>query len=184
MEFYQLFTRLRNADQAAEVKRRIYAEYGRECAVLFVSREPAAADDSLRSLLDDLLINTLMDTILKQTMRALDYLSSSGGGIAILTFDRVDEAFAFARELQARFAENGVAIRTAIDFGPVLAFQDREGRGIAGDPVNLASKLSEDVGEPGRIRITDRAARRFKRPVTGEPFDVTISGVHLTGISL
>jgi class 3 adenylate cyclase len=185
IEFYGLFARLRNPEEAAAVKRRIYAEYGRECAVLFVSREPAAeASDSLRSLLDDLLINALMDTILKQTMHALEYLSSSGGGIAILTFERVEEALAFAHELQTRFAENGVAVRMALDFGPVLAFQDREGRGIAGDPVNLASKLAEDLGEPGRIRITERAARRFPATPAGDSFEVTISGVHLKGISL
>src|SRR5436190_970074 len=86
------------------------------------------------------------------------------GGRAILTFQEPDEALAFALDLRQRFHENGLEARVGIDEGPVLVFRNENGpSGISGDAVNIASKLCEDIGEPGRIRLTERVAEQLAR---------------------
>jgi class 3 adenylate cyclase len=76
-------------------------------------------------------------------------------------------------------------VRIGIDRGTVLLFESGDGsKNVAGDPVNVASKISEDAGLAGRIRLTARAAGELDPPAAGEPFLVTVSGVQLTGISV
>jgi class 3 adenylate cyclase len=67
----------------------------------------------------------------------------------------------------------------------VLLFEAPDGsRTIAGHPVNVASKIAEDAGLSGRIGVTTRAAAQLGAAQAGEPFQVTVSGVLLTGFSL
>ncbi len=68
---------------------------------------------------------------------------------------------------------------------PFLLFETPDGaKSIAGDAINIASKLAEDAGRAGRISVTTRAAARLGPAPAGEPFQVTASSVLLTGIML
>ena len=112
-------------------------------------------------------------------------IASSAGGLAILTFDAAQEALDFSHAARAALANNGLSVRVGIDAGSVLLFQNASGPGgITGDPVNIASKLSEDAGGGGYINLTDRALRRLSAAPAGELFKIEISGVALTGITL
>jgi class 3 adenylate cyclase len=183
-EFFEMFRGIRRAEDAEAIKRQIYSRYGRERAVLFVAREVSSESaDNLASLLDDLLANVLVDTIVRRTRSAAGHVSNSVGGLAILTYETSDDALEVGRALLGRFDENGLPVRVGIDYGPVLMFDDRGGgAGIMGDPVNIASKLSEDIGERGRIRLTKRAAKRLSKAPPGDAFETEISGVRIRGI--
>ncbi|MEI6243820.1 MAG: hypothetical protein WCQ64_02135, partial [Acidobacteriota bacterium] len=54
--------------------------------------------------------------------------------------------------------------------------------GISGDPVNTASKLSEDTGTGGRIRVSTRALQGLAAPPDAQPFEVMVSRITLTGV--
>ena len=85
--------------------------------------------------------------------------------------------------LRARLSQNGLPVSLGIDWGPVLLLRNQSGpSGIAGDPVNIASKISEDLGESGKIYVTSRAARHLQGLSSERNFSVKISGLLLTGI--
>jgi class 3 adenylate cyclase len=185
-DFFELFLRLKGSPPHEEVKARIYEQYLRECAILFLAREQRReAENSLSFLLDELVMNALLDTLVRKAMRARDHIAASGGGIAILSFETVPQALEFAEEIRMRFSGNGLPVSLGIDWGPVLLLRNPSGpSGIAGDPVNVTSKISEDLGEPGKIHVTSRAARHLQGVLSDNHFSVTISDLLLTGIVL
>lgn len=185
-EFYRQLPHLHEPSEAERIKQEIYGKWLRECVVVFLARhrEPQQTR-SLAGLLDDLVINALMDTVLREVTPGADHIASSAGGIAILTFTDQREALDFVRVVRAKLAENGLAINVGIDAGPVLLFQSSRGpSGIAGDPINIASKLAEDVGRPDCISVTDRVARQMGNTAACERFSISISGVALNGVIL
>ena len=182
--FFSRLSGLRNAAEAEAIRRQIYDEYLKERTVVFVSRVHAPeAAHSLQSLLDDFVSNALVETIVRVAMRAGEHIAGLGSGLAILTFDSPAPAVEFAQAVRAEFAKNGVGVKLGIDCGPILFFSNPKGpSGLAGDPVNIASKLSEDTGSEGRIRVSARAARQLIVPAGAVPFTVMVSRVELTGV--
>jgi class 3 adenylate cyclase len=179
-EFYALLPQLGEPG----LKDMIYSRWLRERVVVFLAREREASElASLGGLLDDLVINALMETVVKETAPQVENIASSAGGLAILTFATTSEAVGYARAVKAQLAENGVQVRVGIDAGPMLLFSNPKGpSGITGDPVNIASKLSEDVGRADYISISDRAAKQLGDNHAAERFEVQVSGVTLSGI--
>lgn len=184
-EFYSLLPGLDRPDAAPELKDRIYSRWLRDRVVVFIALEKTEEEArSLTTLLDALVGNALMETVVRDTAPS-GAIASSGGGLAICTFERATEALQFSRDVQARLSTNGLPAKVALDAGPVLLFQNNHGpSGITGSPVNIASKLSEDIGQPGKISITTRVADLLGKKETGDPFEVRISGVVLTGLLL
>ena len=184
-EFYELLCQFRGSE---ELRRRIYDQWLRECTVVFLARQRGpgeAGAGSLDSMLDDLVINALMDTLIREPMGAGDHIAASAGGLAILTFDTPQDGIVFARDIRAKLAENGLPVQVAIDAGPVLVFRNSRGpSGIAGDPVNTASKLAEDLGVSGSISVTERAFSEMSGIPIADRFELTISGVPLRGVFL
>lgn len=183
-EFFTLLESLRDTDQPEALRKRIYDAYLRERVIVFVSKSGTEEESSpLETLLDGFVSNALMETVLKVGMEAGDHVAGVGGGLGILTFDTTREAIDFASAARARFADNGVTVKIGIDRGPVLEFST-QGRhsGISGDPVNIASKLSEDTGTGGRIRVSTRALQGLAAPPDAQPFEVMVSRITLTGV--
>jgi class 3 adenylate cyclase len=122
---------------------------------------------------------------MREAARGTNHIASSGGGIAILTFEKPGDAIDFTRAVHVKLAENGLPVLVGVDAGPVLLFENSRGpSGIAGDAINIASKLSEDVGRPGCISVTDRAAQQLGESAGHERFEIHISGITLRGIVL
>jgi class 3 adenylate cyclase len=184
--FFAQLRRLRQADDADAVRKQIYAAYLRERVVVFVARlRPHSSSRSLAALLDDLMNNVLVEAVITVAMRAGDHIAGLGGGLAILTFDTPGEGLEFARAVRSQFAENGIIATIGVDQGPVLFFSNPRGpSGIAGSPVNIASKLAEGAGKDGNIRITTRAASRIPSLAGAQPFQFTVSRVLLTGVEV
>lgn len=185
-EFFSLLSGLRHTDDADQIRKRIYDAYLRERVVVFVVRaHELMSSHGLAELLDDFVNNALVETVIRVAMRAEGHVAGLGGGLAILTFDTGGEALEFAQAVRDEFAKNGVAVRIGIDQGPVLFFPNPRGpSGIAGDPVNAASKLSEDSGTDGKIRISTRAARQMPVLPGARPFQISVSRVVLTGVEV
>jgi class 3 adenylate cyclase len=185
-DFYQLLSKLGATPDADALKQNIYQEWLRKRVVVFLSRQRQAPEsESLSTLLDDLVINALMDTIVREVMHLGDHIASSGGGLAILTFDSGSGAIDAARAVRAKCVENGLPVQIGIDIGDVLFFQgSRAANGIAGDPVNIASKLAEEIGKPGCITVTDRTLQGLASMPEGERFEALVSGIKLQGLVL
>jgi class 3 adenylate cyclase len=185
-KFHELMSRF---GESKAISRQIYDQWLQERTVVFLARQRTLAEStgaaSLDGLLDALVINALMDTVIREIMSAGDHVAGSGGGLAILTFETPQEGISFARDIQAKLAENGISVHAAIDAGPVLMFRNSRGpSGVTGDPVNTASKLAEDLGMPGSISITERAFSQLKSVAAADRFEVTVSGVTLRGFFL
>lgn len=184
-EFYELLRTLQEPGDVAARKQKIYDRWLRERIVVFLARHHEPQARTMAGMLDDLVINALMDAVLHESTSGTNHVASSGGGIAILTFSDAAEALDFTRRVHFKLAENGLPVLVGVDTGPVLLFQNTRGpSGIAGDPINVASKLAEDVGRTGCISVTERAARQLGNSAEGEPFETTISGITLKGIIL
>jgi hypothetical protein len=182
-EFFSRLSALGTAPDREAAKQAIYEQYLRDRVIVFLSveREPSAG--GLGTLLDDLVINAVMETVIGRLPGAAAHVTGIGGGIAILAFEQADEAVDLAITLRALFMQNAMMVKIGIDRGPVLFFANSRGRsGITGDPVNIASKISEDAGAVGRINITARAAAAMTHLPPCNPFQTTISGVTLAGV--
>jgi class 3 adenylate cyclase len=184
--FYRLLPKCADPQTGGELKRKIYEDWLRERTVVFIAREHQFRESpSLAGLLDDLVVNALMDTVIRETAISANCISSFGGGIAILTFPTAQEAVDVARAIHAKLKENSLPVQVGIDAGPILLFQNSIGpSGVSGDPINVASKLAEDVGRPGTISITDRAARHVENLTDYEPFEIEVSRITLRGVIL
>jgi class 3 adenylate cyclase len=186
VEFFERLAELRATHNGDALRRDIYATYLDERVILFLARErETATAGGLASLLDGLVTNALMDTIVRGMAGSQDHLAGLGGGIAILAFDSSRQAFDYAQAVRARFTENGLLVKIGIDRGQVLRFSNTLGpSGIAGDAVNIASKISEDAGVAGAIHLTTRVASALGDLPGSTPFQLTVSNVSLTGVSL
>lgn len=185
-EFFEMLLALDAGTPAPADPAALGARYAREAAVVFVARErrPRPVPD-LAALLDDLTGNALVDAIVRRAPGGGATLVQSTGGCAVLTFAGVAEALEWSRQVRARAGESGIPVRVGIDAGRIFLFEREDGSvGIAGDPVNTASKISEDAGEVGAISLTARAAARLPALPAGEPFRLTVSNVLITGLRL
>jgi hypothetical protein len=185
-DFYELMPHFFDPGDQAAVKQQIYDRWLRERFVVFMAREHKPEEErTAAGMLDDLVVNSLMDSVVRRLDGGGAHMASGGGGIAILTFEQAREAMDFVRAAHDKFAENGMPVVAGVDWGPVLMFQTGVGpSGIAGDPINVASKLAEDVGRVGGISVTDRAARLMGSTEGYERFETQISGITLRGITL
>lgn len=162
-----------------------YAAQQRDCFVVFLARHARdVSEDDLAVLLDGLVQNERMTTVVEESIDVGEHLAQGGGGISILVFESGVEALRSASALRERFAREGVQVTIGIDRGPVLVFLKGPScaGGVAGDAINLSSKISEDLGEPGRIRITERAAAGMDGIAGAETFSEVISGIQVRGV--
>ncbi len=104
----------------------------------------------------------------------------STGSLAIVLFDDVREGIRFAREVVRTNQSLGINARVGLAKGEVFLFPlANGGREIAGNSVNIASKLSEDAGIDGILVEKSAVIEDVAR--FGRPFGLTISGVSLEG---
>ena len=184
-EFFASLLALREGAGAGELRADIYRSLLKERVILVLKRAretPAAA--GITDLLDELVANAVMEAIVNQAPGAREHLASIGGGLAILSFADAQQAVNVAMTLRASCIESGLRVKIGVDAGRVLTFPKQRGAsGIAGDAVNMASKISEDIGIVDVISITTRVAERVK-PLIGTPFTARISNVGVTGIRI
>jgi class 3 adenylate cyclase len=106
----------------------------------------------------------------------------STGALAIVLFDDVGAAVDFSRDVVETTARLGFDASVGIARGEVFLFPlQGGGRDIAGNAVNLGSKLSEDSGMKGILVEASAPLPQSLLPPASEPFTVTISRVKISG---
>ncbi|MEV5707569.1 hypothetical protein [Actinoallomurus sp. NPDC052274] len=165
----------------ADLLARLTARHLRERTVVLVERGGAAAATPELAVLRGLALSTTM----RET--ALGLLPSAGameikvaGPLGIYLFDDPGAAVEFALRLRAGLAEREIVCRIGVDTGPVLTGETPGGgRDIAGAPVNVASKMAQDLGRPGRVYLSETLR---EQTVLGRfvPVERVVSGVRIT----
>lgn len=177
-DFYQGLHQYASGTADAELP---HPEY-RENAVVLVERERDVPDVPEVALLNDLALSAAMMRIGRELLPAHGGTEiKTSGLIGIYTFGECAAAASFAQDFRRVFAEQGVATKAGIDVGEVLVFDLGRGRrDIAGSPVNVASKLAQDLGEFGRIYLSDTATQRARLERRSQMVRFDVSGVEMT----
>ena len=185
-EFFDRLMGLKASAERNVVRQQIYDTYLKRLVVVFVSRDRARGPaPTTTALLDDLIANVLFDALVSGLDVTRGHVAGLGGGLGILTFDGAPAALEAADALRRRFAANSLPIKIGMASGPVLYFSNPRGpSGIAGSPVNIASKISEDAGLAGKINIASDVAAQLPPQNGAAPFEITVGGVVLHGVTV
>ena len=157
-----------------------------DLAVVLIAREREEPDVPEVAVLNNLALTAATKRIGSVLLENVDGTEvKSAGLLSIYAFSDCRDAIAFSRGFRHALSEQGIQCRIGIDAGPVLVFELAPGsRDIAGSPVNVASKLAEDVGEFGKIRMTDVVAKRAGAVRERPTLQFTVSGVELRAYDL
>lgn len=157
-----------------------------EAAVVLIEREAEDPDVPEVKVLNDLALTAAMIRIGGRLLADLQGEAIKNAGlVGIYAFTDARSAVTFAEEIRTTLAQTGIRCRIGVDCGQVLVFDLGTGaRDIAGDPVNTASKLAQDVGELGHIYVSARAAERAGLTASGTRRRFAVSGVELDAVVL
>lgn len=170
------FQRLRSMSME-ELGKEAFPEYRKIRTVVFVKVKHAPREFLLDSFTDMSLIDLTVRRI--AASHGADVVKSNGT-LAIVLFDEGREAVAFARDIIEGNRVLGVEAHVGVARGEVYLFPLANGeREIAGNPVNVASKLAEDSGLEGVL--VERSVSLGALERDGAPFQLTLSRVELTG---
>lgn len=152
-----------------------------DVAVVFIEREGETDDVPEVAILENLALIAAMKRIgLALLQEHVGREVKTTGLLGIYTFADCRTAIAFARAIMDSLAAQGIRLRIGIDAGLVLLFELGPGsHDIAGSPVNVASKLAQDLGEYGMIQVSDEVARRAQTKRERPTRTFQISGVEL-----
>lgn len=183
-DFFKSLLALRGGAASDQLRAAIYQSLLQERVIVVMTRERDTTEAaSITSLLDNLVANAVMEAIVNQAAVAREHLASLGGGLAILSFSDAQQAIDISMALRDRFVESGLPVKIGIDAGRVLMFAKQRGpSGISGDAVNMASKISDDLGIVNMVSVTTHVADHVKGLEGAAPFTARISNVGITGV--
>ncbi|MEU4223277.1 adenylate/guanylate cyclase domain-containing protein [Nonomuraea sp. NPDC026600] len=155
--FYADLLRLEHSPEDVELAERLTAEHLQHRTVVLVERSVAPAETPELGLLRGLALSAVMKETGLRLMPARGAVEIKiAGPLAIYLFERPGPAVRFAQSLRAGLAEHEISCRIGVADGPVLAGETPGGGwDIAGAPVNLASKMAQDLGAPGRVYLSE-----------------------------
>ncbi len=159
---------------------RLAEKYLQHKVVVLIDREDQKAQIQEISMFNHLSFSALMKDI---GLRLLPVGAAAeikvAGSLGIYVFDDAATAIGFARSFRQEFEKYEIACRVGIDAGAVLIFDlPAGGRDIAGNPVNIASKMSQDKGSFGKLYLSE--AMKELVDVSGfNEIRYTVSGVEM-----
>ena len=169
------FQRLRTASVEA-LGQEAFPEYRKTQTVAFVKVKHRPHELLLDSFTDMSLINVAVRRI--AATHGADVVKSNGS-LAIVLFPEGRAAVAFACDIIEENRRLGFHAHVGLAHGEVYLFPLANGeREIAGNPVNIASKLAEDSGLEG---VLVESSVSLGAEAQAEPFQLTLSRVELTG---
>lgn len=156
----------------------IDAAYRREATVVLAHRVRRPGAEPLVQTIEDLVADRRFQQLAIDTLRAATPWWNVGGGLALAAFDDGAAAVEAAQTIRATCRAAGLQTSSGVTAGPVYRFPMPGGRTeLAGDPVNRASKLAEDLGIPGALRIARSVLA--DGPPGSRPASYRISGIAL-----
>jgi len=181
-EFYGGLHEFNRTRRSSIVPRPAY----REATIVVVEREREDPDVPEVAALNDLALAAAVKRIggsLVEDLAGIEVKTSNA--VSIYAFDDARHAVDFSRKLRATLADQRVRLRIGIDIGRVLIFDLAGGQhDLAGSPVNIASKLAQEGGGFGVIRLTAAAARRAGLPDVVGSRGVRVGGVTVEAIDI
>lgn len=181
-DFYTFLQNYSGSD--SEEAHRIFHRYGREAVVVLLKVRHPGRSLLLDTLTQSVLVNAILAEV-KNEHRVMEV--KSNGSLGIFLADTAQMALDFTYDLRTALLGNGYDFNIGVASGDVLVFPMKdadEQNEIAGQPVNLASKISEDVDERGAIYIDNSVAAQLNRVPDATPFRMTVSHVEITGVKL
>ncbi len=135
-------------------------------------------------LLDELTDWIIANSIVTKT--ALNFSVKkikSNGSLGIFVCDNSKEGIDFAKEVKDNLTRSGYVINIGIAKGDVLLFDLKEnGFEIAGEPVNIASKIAEDTKERNCILVEKSV--RINNNLLKDKFSYEISHINIKGVKI
>ncbi|HEY9802358.1 MAG TPA: hypothetical protein V6D25_18500 [Leptolyngbyaceae cyanobacterium] len=164
-----------------EFSKQLANKYLQNKVVVLIERETEEAQSHEIGMFTNLALTAeLKDTGLQLLQKYNGVEVKVVGSIGIYVFDEADTALNFAQAFRQELAAQNIASRTGIDAGSILLFDlAGGGRDIAGNPVNVASKMAQDKGQFGKLYLSST----MKTLVDVSQFTqitYTVSGVEIT----
>jgi class 3 adenylate cyclase len=156
-------------------------KYLQHKVVVLIEREAQAGETPELALFNNLSLSAKMkDTGLRHLASHQGEEVKVVGPLGLYVFDAIPSAIGFAQLFRRELASEGISCRMGIDVGPVLLFDlPSGGRDISGMPVNIASKMAQDMGRPGKLYLSEALAAHVDPRGFTELRD-TVSGVEIT----
>jgi class 3 adenylate cyclase len=168
----------------ASETQRILSTYARDSVVVLLKVHHAPSELILGQLTQWVLANAVIKDLAQQD----DVVTiKTNGSLGIFLTSDPARALEFASDLKTGLVSNGYDYNIGIARGEVLVFPMGEGdanKEIAGEPVNIASKISEDIQEHRAIYIDKSVAGEMEQIPGAEPFRLALSHVELTGVKV
>ena len=172
----EFFAALR-ATPLMELKPESFAGYRRVQTVAFVRMHHHRHEFLLDAFTDMSLIDLAFRRV--AASHGGDVVKSNGI-LAIVLFDCGGAARAFSQDVIETTRTLGISARVGLTYGESYVFPLPDGgRDIAGNAINIASKLAEDSDLDGIL--IESSVKDVDCPAASEPFRTTISRVELTG---
>ena len=176
--FFEEITSYTRSGRASRMPRPEYED----SAVVLIEREREDDEVPEVAVLNDLALMAAMKRIgaaLLADFKGTEIKTI--GMISIFVFHQAADAVGFAKAFRVALQDQGIQCRIGVDVGEVLLFELGGGaRDSAGTPVNIASKLAQDVGEFGTIYVSDAAAAKASLGAAeGRSQSFAVSGVKL-----
>lgn len=175
------------ADRRQQLEAQLWREYGSEQAVLVFDMSGFSSLSSRYGVVHYLSMVRRMQLTAEPIVRqqgGVIIKFEADNGFAI--FADVAAALRAAQSLNRAFAEANlqtpdeldIRIGCGIDVGPILVI---DGRDFFGDAVNRASKLGEDLAQPGEILLTRDAVEKLPADCATplQPISVAIAGIRI-----
>ncbi len=174
------FLDLLQASDATPKTQSVYDQYTHEKIVILIK----IAHEEKELLLDELSEWVLANIILKKiTVLAGIQEIKSNGSLGIFVTDSATQAVEFACDLKDTLEANGFIANVGLSAGEVLIFPLGNGMTeIAGEPVNIASKLAEDSGEKGKVLLENSVKTDGVKLPDHKKFIKNLSHVDLEGV--
>ncbi|TFI53902.1 family 3 adenylate cyclase [Mastigocladus laminosus UU774] len=179
--FYADLVAYENRLTDIEFGKQLASKYLQNKVVVLIERESQELETYENSMFTNLTFSTTMkDVGLRLLSQGNGLEIKVVGNIGIYVFDEAIAAVNFAQAFRQELAAQGIASRIGLDAGSVLVFDLAiGGRDIAGNPVNVASKMAQDKGQFGKLYLS-AAMKELVDVSQFTEITYTVSGVELT----
>lgn len=137
----------------------IEASYLHDKVVVLAQRHTVRPVRTLVQTVDGLFGDHRFQNAVRPLLAASGALFTVGGSLALAAVDTPAEAIALARRIQSATRSLGLVVNVGVERGRTYLFPMPDGSTqFAGDPVNRASKMAEDLCEPGELVVSAATA--------------------------
>lgn len=156
-------------------------KYLRPKTVVLIERQAPSSRTHESALLEAMALSMMMkDTGLRHLSPDDGVEVKIVGPLGIYLFDESAAGVRFAQRFRQDLTARDISCRIGVDLGPVLVGElSGGGMDIAGMPVNIASKMAQDIGEFGRMYLSEALYEQLDLPGF-TPIQYTVSGVRMT----